>query len=106
MVQWTKCNHNNRFVNLTSLPWLSEISGAIQLAQLGLTDEMQLNFENFKIHCALKVRVDFSLHLTKVQHHYSCTNAFQVVFSGKCIAKLFLSAKIAKPYDFLPIPTY
>ena len=37
IVQWTKCNRNNRFGNLPSLPWLSEISGAVHLAPLGLT---------------------------------------------------------------------
>ena len=53
MVQWTECNRNNRFVNPPSLPWLSEISGAVHLVQPGLTagsqaDEIQVNFEIFK----------------------------------------------------------
>ena len=43
--------------------------------------------------------------LTKVQHHFSLTNAFQPVFWVKPIARLILKRKIfRKPYDFLPIP--
>ena len=42
MVQWTKHNRNNRFVNLPSLPWLSEISGAVHLALPGLTAGRQV----------------------------------------------------------------
>ena len=58
-IVWTKCNQNNRFVNLPSLPWLSENSGAIHLALPGLiagrqVNEMQVNFKIFKIHCTLK----------------------------------------------------
>ena len=37
LVQWTECNQNNRFVNPPSLPWLSEISGAVHLVLPGLT---------------------------------------------------------------------
>ena len=37
MAEWTKHNRNNRFINPPPLPWLSEISGAIHLAQLGVT---------------------------------------------------------------------
>ena len=37
IVQWTERNRSNRFVNPPSLPWLCEISGAIHLAQPGLT---------------------------------------------------------------------
>ena len=61
LVQWTKYNRNNRFMNLPSLLWQTEISGAIHLALPGLTsgssqagrqaDEMQVNFEIVKIHC-------------------------------------------------------
>jgi len=45
-------NRNKTFVNLPSLPWKSEISEAIHLAQLGLTagrqaDEIQVNFDFF-----------------------------------------------------------
>jgi len=34
MMQWVECNRNKTFVNLPSLPWKSEISGAVQLADL------------------------------------------------------------------------
>ena len=37
MAQWTNLNQNNIFVNPTSLPLLCEKSGAIHLAELGLT---------------------------------------------------------------------
>ena len=113
IVQWIKCNRNNRFVNLPSLPWQPEISGAVHLVlpgrqagqsgragqegqgrKAGQADreylwaddhEMQVNFKNF-----LYIETaNFLLRLTKVQHRYSCTNAFQVVFLEKCIARLF-----------------
>ena len=53
VMQQTECNWNKTFVILPPLPWKSEISGAIHLAQLGLTagrqaDEIQMSFE---IHC-------------------------------------------------------
>ena len=52
IVQWTKHNQNNRFMNMPSLSWLSKISGAIHLALLGLTagrhpNEMQVKFKFF-----------------------------------------------------------
>jgi len=37
MMQWVECNWNKTFMNLPSLPWKSEISGAIHLAQPGVT---------------------------------------------------------------------
>ena len=37
MTQWVNCLRNNIFVNLSPLPLLCEISGALHLAQLGLT---------------------------------------------------------------------
>ena len=51
MAQWVNCLWNNIFVNLPPLPLLCEISGALHLAQPGLTagrwqaDEMQVNFK-------------------------------------------------------------
>ena len=58
MAQWVNRLRNNIFVNPPSLPLLCEISGALHLAQPGLTagwqagklagrlaDEIQLNFE-------------------------------------------------------------
>ena len=58
--QWVNHLQNNIFVNPLPLPLLCEISGALHLAQLGLTtgwlaDEIQLIFENFKIHYRSKV---------------------------------------------------
>ena len=64
MVQWVNLLRNNIFVNPPPLPLLCEISGVLHLAQPGLTagwlagwlaDEIQLIFENFKIHYRLKV---------------------------------------------------
>ena len=37
MAQWTNLNQNNIFVNLMLLPLLCEKSGAIHLAEPGLT---------------------------------------------------------------------
>ena len=59
MVQWVNRLWNNIFVNPLPLPLLCEISGALHLAQPGLTagrqaDEIQVNFEIFKIGCRLK----------------------------------------------------
>ena len=63
MAQWVNRLRNNIFVNLPPLPLSCEISGALHLAQPGLTagrlagwqaDEIQVNFENFKIGCRLK----------------------------------------------------
>ena len=56
MVQWTKHNRNR---NLPSLPWFSEISGAVHLVLPGLAagrqaDEIQVNFKILKIHCTSK----------------------------------------------------
>ena len=55
-VQWIERNRNNRFMNLLSLPELSEISGTVHL---GLTagrqaDKIQVNFDFFKTHSTLK----------------------------------------------------
>ena len=59
MAQWVNRLRNNIFVNPPPLPLSYEISGALHLAQLGLTagwlaDEIQVNFEIFKIGCRLK----------------------------------------------------
>ena len=63
MAQWVNRLRNNIFVNPPPLPLSCEISGALHLAQPGLTagrlagrqaDEIQVNFENFKIVCRLK----------------------------------------------------
>ena len=58
MAQWVNHLWNNIFVNPPPLPILCEISGALHLAQLGLTagrlasqlaDEIQVNFKIFKV---------------------------------------------------------
>ena len=59
MAQWVNHLRNNIFVNPLPLPLSCEISGALHLAQLGLTasrqaDKIKVNFENFKIGCRLK----------------------------------------------------
>ena len=67
MAQWVNRLRNNIFVNPPSLPLLCEISGALHLVQPGLTagrqagwqagrqaDEIQVNFEIFKIGCRSK----------------------------------------------------
>ena len=47
MVQWTKHNQNNKFVNLPSLLWQLEISGAVHLSLLGLMVGRQMNAGGF-----------------------------------------------------------
>ena len=63
MAQWVNRLRNNIFVNLPQLPLSCEISGALHLAQTGVTagrlagwlvDEIQVNFEILKISCRLK----------------------------------------------------
>ena len=60
MAQWVNRFWNSIFVNPPPLPLLCEISGALHLAQPGLTagrqvaDEMQVNFEIFKTSCTPK----------------------------------------------------
>ena len=58
MAQWVNRLRNNIFVNPPPLPLSCEISGALHLAQPGLTagrqagrqaDKIQVNFENFKL---------------------------------------------------------
>ena len=71
MAQWVNRLRNKIFVNAPPLPLLCEISGALHLAQPGLTagwqagwqagrlagrlsDEIQVNFEIFKVCCRSK----------------------------------------------------
>ena len=63
MAQWVNRLWNNIFVNPPPLPLSCEISGALHLAQPGLTagwqagwlaDKIQADFEIFKIGCRLK----------------------------------------------------
>ena len=93
MAQWVNRLRNKIFVNPPSLPLLCGISGALHLAQPGLTAGRQAGrrntgeFRNFQ--SWLKVEIfDLSFRLTKIQHHYSLTNAFQPVFSGKAYCKV------------------
>ena len=78
MAQWVNRLRNNIFVNPPLLPLLCEISGALHLAQPGLTagwlagrlagwlagwlagrlaDEIQVNFEIFKVGCRSKYSI-------------------------------------------------
>ena len=59
MAQWVNHLRNNIFVNPVTLPLLCEDSGTVHLAQPGLTagwltDEIQVNFKNFKVGCRSK----------------------------------------------------
>ena len=59
MAQWVNRLRNNIFVNLPPLPLLCEISGALHLAQPGLTagrraGKIQVNFKIFKVGCRSK----------------------------------------------------
>ena len=59
MAQWVNRLRNKIFVNPPPLPLLCEISGALHLAQPDLTagwqsDEIQVNFEIFKVSCRSK----------------------------------------------------
>ena len=63
MAHWVNRFRNNIFVNLPPLPLSCEISVALHLAKPGLmagwlagwqADEIQVNFEIFKIDCRLK----------------------------------------------------
>ena len=59
MAQWVNRLRNKIFVNLPPLPLLCGISGALHLAQPGLmagwlADEIQVNFEIFKVGCRSK----------------------------------------------------
>ena len=67
MAQWVNRVWNTIFVNPPPLPLLCEISGALHLVQPGLTagrlagwpagrlaDEIQVNFEIFKVGCRSK----------------------------------------------------
>ena len=59
MAEWVNRLRNNIFVNAPPLPLLCEISGALHLAQLGVTAGrlagIQLIFKNFKIHYRSKI---------------------------------------------------
>ena len=59
MAKWVNRLRNKIFVKPPPLPLLCEISGALHLAQPGLTagwqaDEIQVNFEIFNVGCRSK----------------------------------------------------
>ena len=71
MAQWVNRLRNKIFINAPPLPLLCEISGALHLAQPGLTAGWQAGWL-----------------AGWLQHHYSLTNAFQLVFLGKAYCKV------------------
>ena len=59
MAQWVNHLRNSIFVNPPPLPLSCEISGALHLAEPGLTagwqaDDLRVSFEIFKLSCRLK----------------------------------------------------
>ena len=55
MAQWVNRLRNNIFVNAPPLPLLCEISGPSATRSYGrLADEIQVNFEIFKVGCRSK----------------------------------------------------
>ena len=111
MAQWVNRLRNNIFVNAPPLPLLCEISGALHLAQPGLTygrlaDEIQVNFEIFKVGCRSKYST-----YRFVQPRYSIITALQMHFSWffrvKPIARLIFKARnFPEPVPFLTNPYY
>ena len=99
MAQWVNRLRNNIFVNPPPLPLLCEISGAPHLAQPGLTagrqvgrpsvrlaDEIQVNFEIFKVGCRLKYLTCCFVNQGTVSFQpYQC---IPVGFSGKAYCKV------------------
>ena len=85
MAQWVNCLRNNIFVNPPPLPLLCEISGALHLAQPGLmagwqagrlTDEIQVNFEIFKLAVGRNIRLVVSFNQgTASLQPYQCIPA-------------------------------
>ena len=83
MAHWANRLRNNIFVNPVPLPLLCEISGALHLAQPGLTagwlagrqaDEIQVNFEIFKVGCRSKYSTcRFIYQGTASLQPYQCT---------------------------------
>ena len=59
LAQWVNRLRNSIFVNPPPLPLSCEISGALHLAEPGLTagrqaDDLQVSFEIFKLSCRMK----------------------------------------------------
>ena len=117
MAQWVNHLRNNIFVNPPPLPLLCEISGALHASATGSysrlagrqagrqADEIQVNFEIFKVGCRSKYST-----CRFVLPRYSIITALPMqssrFFRVKPIGRLFYEVqKIGKPYNFLPIPT-
>ena len=110
MAQWVNRLRNKIFVNPPPLPLLCEISGALHLAQPGLTagrqaDEIQVNSKFSKLAVGQNIRLIVSFNQgTASLQPYQCIPAG--FFWIKPIARLILKREIfPKPYNFLPIPT-
>ena len=101
MAQWVNRLRNNIFVNPPPLPLLCEISGALHLAQPGLTtgrlsvrpaDEMQVNFEILKVGC-----IGRNIRLVASLPRYSIILALPMhssrFFRVKPIARLIFKAR-------------
>ena len=109
-----RVNHfwNNIFINLPPLPLLCEISGVLHIVQLGLTAgrlagrQNTGEYRNFRSGQYVKI-FDLLLRLTKVQHHYRLSNAFQLAFWVKPIARLIFKAQnFLEAIRFLTNPYY
>ena len=95
MAQWVNRLRNKIFVNPPPLPLLCEISGALHLAQPGLTagrqagwlaDEIQVNFEIFKLAVGRNIRlvVSFNQGTASLQPY----QWIPAGFSGKAYCKV------------------
>ena len=91
MAQWVNCLRNNIFVNPPPLPLLCEISGALHLAQPGLTagrqaDEIQVNFKISKLAVGRNIQLVASFNQgTASLQPYQC---IQACFSDKTYFKV------------------
>ena len=74
MAQWVNRLRNKIFVKPPPLSLLCEISGALHRSYGRLADEIQVNFEIFKVGCSRIEIFDLSFRLTKVQP-YQCIPA-------------------------------
>ena len=79
MAQWVNRLRNKIFVNAPPLPLLCEISGALHLAQPGLTagwlsDEIQVNFAKLAVGRNIRLVVSFNQGTASLQP-YQCIPA-------------------------------